>query len=253
MNNDENPYAAFGKEFSVTSADFAESDSYRWVRNGIYLLIIAYALLFPLSIVLPMVTKELIPVDLAPTIMALVIGAMIVGLLLLVAGSLLLLSTPKQNEKKKIKWFFLCYGIVIVSFFVWKLGIGGNAPRLIQKIAQAYGVYFLIAYFEVLAINQGSEKLYKTVRSVNFSFILMLVMLFGASFIVGVFKLPQPVFLIALIAVGAFFVLSWMRTLWLAAAVTRHDHVYEELNTSKSPSLTSILNQRPVNTREGFG
>lgn len=228
MNNNDDRYTPFGEDFSVTSADFAESDSYRWVRNGIYLLIIAYALLIPLSVALPMVASEIVPIELSPAIMALVIGVMIVGLLLLVAGSLLLLSTPKQNEKKKIKSFFLCYGIVIVSFVVWKLGIGGNAPRLIQKIAQAYGVYYLIAYFEVLAINQGSEKLYKTVRRVNFSFILMIVMLFGAAFITGVFKLPPLVFLTALIVVGVFFVLSWMRTLWLAAAVTRHDHVYEE-------------------------
>ena len=98
MNNNDDRYTPFGEDFSVTSADFTESDSYRWVRNGIYLLIIAYALLIPLSVALPMVASEIVPIELSPAIMALVIGVMIVGLLLLVAGSLLLLSTPKQNE-----------------------------------------------------------------------------------------------------------------------------------------------------------
>ena len=145
----------------------------------------------------------------------------------LAIGALFLLGTPKANEREKIKKFLMCYVIVFAIFAISKFVDLGNLARPIRNIASAYGTFYLIAFFQVLAENRGSFKLRRIVAILNRSFVILIVGTIACVILTAVLKLPGWISITFVLFVGLGFYINWMRTLWTAMAVTQHDHQNE--------------------------
>ena len=219
-------YQPFGDDLSNSQKHFAESDSYRFVRSGVYLMLAGYVLVIP-SVAFSVYTAK--NINLSAIGIGLFLAALFVGFGMLVIGSLLLLASPKQNEKQMARKFLLSQGLAIAIVVSQRLFQAPAILEIVQRIASAYGTYFMINYFQILANNRGSQKLLNIVQRLNYVFLALIGLAFGAVLLAG--ALGKQVLIWLFLIAGVYFLLVWLHTLWVAISVTKATHQREFIDS----------------------
>jgi hypothetical protein len=132
----EDLFRPFGENFSATAKNFEMSESYRWVRLGVGLLITGYALLVPLLIYWLFFSENAKGVPDFILLAALV--TIFAALSLIVTGSILLRFAPHQDEKTAANKYLIAYGIAIGcgSFILVRLGTTGLSSADRRRLRQ---------------------------------------------------------------------------------------------------------------------
>lgn len=207
----------FDDSLPSTQADFHVSESYRWVRIGMYCLMAGYLVLLPGLVVTVLQTALFAKPE--TLVLLLGVASIFLGAGLIALGGVFLLKSPQQNERETIQKFFIAYGIAIGCVILSRVfDIGGLG--IVKNISQAYGTYFLINFFEVLAANRQNETLQRSSSLLNRWYIFGLMGLFAISLVGGMLGIPLAIILIALAVFGVAFYVLWIRTLWLAIKST---------------------------------
>jgi len=203
-----------------TQADFQVTESYRWVRIGLFCLLAGYIVFAP-GIVLTLAYSAL-NANGQPNILILLLGAAfgLLGIVMIGIGGLFLLKSPQENERAAIRKVFIAYGIAIGCVIAIRLfDLGGL--EIGKRIAQAYGTWFLINYFEVLAANRENELLQRSSNLLNRLYIIGILAILAMSFVGAALGVPLG-FAMAIVAIfGVAFYALWLRTIWLAIKATR--------------------------------
>jgi len=156
-----------------------------------------------------------------PNILVMLLGVvlMFLGAGLVGLGCLLLLKSPQENERKVVRKILIAYGVAIGCLIAFRVfGFGGL--DIIKRIAQAYGMYYLINFFEVLASNRQNEHLQQSSNLLNRLYIFGLVGLFAFSLLGAMLGIPLTWVLVAVAVFGVLFYGLWIRTLLLAIKST---------------------------------
>ena len=219
-------FRPFGENFSARAEDFQTSESYRWVRLGTWLLMFGYVLILPLIVSTAIIDALELEIEslFADSIFRwFLLGAVLsvfAGVLLIVTGYILLRFSPAENERQAANKFLIAYGI---TFVIWvpSMFFDLNQLYFVQRIAAAYGTFYLLAYFQVLAANRDNAKL---IWWSNFSNVLFLVVIFGGIGARVLAKMQQVPEIVWLVIFGIAFVVmsfAWITTLWHALQATR--------------------------------
>ena len=207
-------YRPFGDDFSLTKDDFKVSESYRWVRTGLWLMLISY-LLIPLLVGGVVLTFFLMRDQNGVfTGLSGLVYLIFVPLILIYVGCFMLLQTPYEAEKQSIKVFLIWTTLGFVG------GIGNwfgflVAAKFVRSLCSTLGMVYLVKYFKILAVTRGSEKLERSSDHLNRMFLALFFLLIGI-----LLGLPAPLIMTLLvIGVIAFYVV-WIRTLWYAIKAT---------------------------------
>ena len=172
-------YRPFGDNFSAKAENFRASESYHWVRLGIRLLMIGYVLLFPTvaTIAVLVAQKQGLQVpDLPPEYWtaSFILAALAVTLIL--TGCLLLRLAPEEDERAAASRYLWAYAIAIAAT-VGSLLLGLHQIDIVRRIATAYGSYYLLAYFPVLAENRDNPSLTWWANFTNRFFLILILSL----------------------------------------------------------------------------
>ena len=216
-------YRPFGDHFSAKADDFKASESYRWVRLGIRLLMIGYVLLLPAVAAIAFFVaqeKGLQVPDLPPQyfIAPLIAGALAVILILI--GCVLLRFAPEEDERAAADRYLWAYGIAIAATAGSSL-LGLQPLELVRRIATAYGSYYLLAYFPVLAENRDNPSLTWWANFTNRFFVILIFGAIGMGVLAGMKVIPLMVSVGTLVVMFAVMYVAWMKTLWHALQATR--------------------------------
>ena len=216
-------YRPFGDHFSAKADDFKASESYRWVRLGIRLLMIGYVLLLPAVAATAFFVAEekgLQVPDLPPQywIAPLIAGALAVILILI--GCVLLRFAPEEDERAAAGRYLWAYGIAIAATAGSSL-LGLHQLGIVRRLATAYGSYYLLAYFSVLAENRDNPSLTWWANYINRFFVTLILVSVGMGVLAGMQVVPLIVPVVTLVVMLAVMYAAWMKTLWHALQATR--------------------------------
>ena len=194
------------------------SESYRWVRLGVGLLITGYALLVPLLIYWLFFSENAKGVPDFILLAALV--TIFAALSLIVTGSILLRFAPHQDEKTAANKYLIAYGIAIgcAALSYW---VGLAQLDLVRRIAAAYGSFYLVGFFPILAENRDNPALTYWANLTNQMFVVLIVAAIGGGLLAGFGVLPIFVLMIAMGIAASLFFIAWMQTLWQAFRATQ--------------------------------
>lgn len=194
------------------------SESYRGVRLGVGLLIIGYALFVPLMVCwlfLFDAAKDI------PGIVSLTASlTMFTALALIVVGSILLRFAPQQNERTAANKYLIAYAIAIgcACLSYW---LGLNQLDLVRRIAAAYGSFYLVGFFPILAENRDNPSLTFWSNLTNSLFVVLFIGAIAGGLLAGMGVLPAFVPLAVVGTVATLFFIAWMQTLWQAFRATQ--------------------------------
>ena len=219
-------YRPFGEKFSAKAEDFQASESYRWVRLGIWLLMIGYVLLLPLIAGTAFTLSKLRglkPLIDDPNYHGAIIAialATVAAMTMTVVGCVLLRFSPEEDERAAANKYLIAYGIAFalsaLAFFS-----GVDQLKLVRRIATAYGSFYVLAYFQVLAANRDNWRLIWWSNFTNSFFVVLIFGSIGAGVLMQMQVIPTIVSF-ALIGGGlAVMYFAWMKTLWHALEATR--------------------------------
>lgn len=219
MNQDS--FRPFGDHFSATAEDFKASESYRWVRWSIWLLMFGYVLLLPLiaGFVYSICDQEMIQrLPTAYLLAFLSAGSLVLTVIIL--GSVLLIRSPAEDERAAAKRFLVAYIIAIVSG-VLSIGFGFGQLDIVRRIATAYGSFYFVAYFPVLAANRDNESLTWWSNFTNRFLVILVVVGIGLGILAGMKVIPTHVSIAVFSVAAAVLYVAWMKTLWHGLEATR--------------------------------
>lgn len=219
----EQTYQPFGQNLDESQQQFAESDSYRFVRTGVYLLLAGYSMLIPSVVFTIFAGRGAIKPD--PVVTGLFVAGLFVGVGMLGIGSLFLLASPKTNEKQMARKFIIAQGIAVAIGISQRFFPAAGTMEIVQRIASGYGTYFMISFFQILAINRGSHRLLKIAQRLNHGFIVLIVVAVGSGVLAGALGVKSILFLFLIVC--GFFLLLWFQTLWVAISITKVSHQRE--------------------------
>ena len=222
-NSSDETYQPFGDNPLDYGHRSAESDSYRYVRIGVYLMLAGYSLLIPSVIFTIFAGRGAVPP--APILIGVALAALFVGMGMLAIGCLFLLAAPKANEKQIATRFIVAQGIAVAITIAQRFIPAADALEIVQRLASAYGTYYLINFFQVLAQNRGSLKLLNIAQRLNYGFVALIILSIAAVFFGAAFGVKLVLGLMT-IAFGIFLLL-WFQTLWVAISVTKVSHQRE--------------------------
>lgn len=212
-------YQNFDEDIPSTQADFQVAESYRWVRTGLHFLLAAYLIFVPGIVFLILCRTAFANADGVLIMLLASTMALLVGMALLIIGGVLLRFAPRQNERNEINKFLISYaisfGCLFVSWFVKFQGLD-----IAKNIAQAYGTFYLIQFFTVLAINRHNAALERLSLLIHKWYVIGILALLAFSFVGKALGIFAVVALLGLAIFAVVFYVMWLRTLWLAIKST---------------------------------
>lgn len=226
MTMNQDLYRPFGDNFSARADDFKASESYRWVRLGIWLMLISYVLMVPFIAYLAHVLMQdrgwlpEVPPEALLMYVIVTFGSGALALVLLVTGALLLRLSPEGDEKAAANRYLWAYGIAIAAA-VGGYVLGIHQLDIVRRIAAAYGSYYLLAYFPVLASNRDNSSLTWWADFTNRFLVILIIAAVGMGILAGMKLIPvmATVVILSTLLVVMFF--AWIKTLWHALQATR--------------------------------
>ena len=143
-----------------------------------------------------------------------------VASILIATGFVLLRFSPADDEQKAANKFLIAYGIAVASAVVW-IAFDINQLNFVRRIAVAYGTFYLLGYFQVLAANRDNSKLIWWSNFTNGFFVVLILGAILGAVLVGMKVIPTIASLsIFGVAAGVMY-FAWMKTLWHALQATR--------------------------------
>lgn len=213
-------FRRFDDELPSTQADLQVTESYRGVRVGLYFMIIGYLLCIPALAILIFCSQRLDENDINLALLLTGLAAIVTCFSLIMIGGFFLRNSPQEDERRLANKFLIAMGISIgCTILKWSLGL--QILDVVKNIAQAYGTYFLINFFQALAINRKNEALTQTSNLLNTCYAIGIFAILGLMFFGKFLGNAAIIAVIALVLFLALFYFLWIRTLWLAIKATR--------------------------------